>query len=234
MSGPDFIEVYDEALPAEVCAELIRRFEQSGQSEPGRVGAGVMPELKDSADIEISGRPEWRDAEQLLNTAVFNALKRYVTTYRYALIAPLMLEVPDPASGARKRIRAEDFDDMPDAMLSQLLGAVLRPGSINLQRYRAGRGGYPYWHCELYPRSADADTLHRMLLWTVYLNDGFGDGETEFLYQERRIVPRVGSLLIAPTAFTHTHRGNTPSRGDKYIATSWVLFQRAEQLFPKA
>jgi hypothetical protein len=44
-------------------------------------------------------------------------------------------------------------------------------------------------------------------------------------------VPRTGSLLIAPTAFTHTHRGNRPQRGDKFIATSWILFQRAQALF---
>ena len=40
-------------------------------------------------------------------------------------------------------------------------------------------------------------------------------------------------LVIAPAGFTHTHRGNTPVGGDKYIATSWVLFQRSEQLFGK-
>jgi hypothetical protein len=234
MNHPDFIEVYEDALPAETCAAWLRRFEQSGQSQPGRVGSGVMPDLKHSSDIEISGKPDWSDVEQALNTAVFAGLKRYVSKYRYSLIAPLMLEIPDPQSGQRRRIRAEDFDGMNDALLAQLLGAVLRPGSINLQRYRAGEGGYPYWHCELYPRSPDAETLHRVLLWTIYLNDGFEEGETEFFYQQRRIVPKTGSLLIAPTAFTHTHRGNTPRGGDKYIATSWVLFQRAERLFPQA
>ena len=70
-------------------------------------------------------------------------------------------------------------------------------------------------------------------MWTLYLNDDFEAGETEFLFQRRKIVPRAGRLLIAPTAFTHTHRGNRPERGDKMIATSWVLFQRAEQLFPR-
>ena len=120
---------------------------------------------------------------------------------------------------------------MDDRTLGDIVRAVLRPGAINLQRYRAGRGGYPYWHCELYPKQADAETLHRTLLWTIYLNDGFGAGETEFLHQQRKIVPQAGALLIAPTAFTHTHRGNTPLAGDKYIATSWVLFQRAEVLF---
>ena len=83
----------------------------------------------------------------------------------------------------------------------------------------------------LYPRAPDCETLHRHLLWTLYLNDGFDDGETEFLFQQRKVVPRTGDLLIAPTAFTHTHRGNRPLGGAKYIATSWVLFQRAERLY---
>ena len=77
----------------------------------------------------------------------------------------------------------------------------------------------------------DAETLHRHVLWTIYLNDGFDAGETEFLFQQRKIAPRTGDLLIAPTAFTHTHRGNKPQNGDKFIATSWILFQRAETLY---
>ena len=58
-----------------------------------------------------------------------------------------------------------------------------------------------------------------------------GEGETEFLHQQRKIAPKTGTLLIAPTAFTHTHRGNMPKGGDKYIATSWILFQRGEALY---
>ena len=226
----DFIEVYDDALPADACAEIVRAFEASGAAVPGRVGGGVMPDLKDSGDIHITGRPEWREAENALNHAVFAGLLKYLRTYRHALIAPLMLQIQAP-DGTMRRIAAEDFDAMSDDALAKLVRAVLRPGAINLQRYRAGQGGYPYWHCELYPRDPGAETLHRHVLWTLYLNDGFAAGETEFLYQQRRIVPKTGSLLIAPAAFTHTHRGNRPEGSDKYIATSWILFQRAEQIF---
>ena len=226
----DFVEVYENALPADACAELVRAFEASGAAVPGRVGGGVLPDLKDSRDIHISGRPEWRDAENALNHAVFAGLLKYLRTYRFALIAPLMLQTKAP-DGTLRRIAAHDFDAMSDDTLAGLVRAVLRPGAINLQRYTGGQGGYPYWHCELYPKDASAETLHRHVLWTIYLNDGFAAGETEFLYQQRRIVPKAGSLLIAPAAFTHTHRGNRPVGGDKYIATSWILFQRAEQIF---
>jgi len=231
MTAPDFIEVYDGVLARDVCAQLIEGFEASGAATPGRVGGGVLPELKDSRDIQISGRPEWREAEATLNAAMFRGLLAYLRKYRYALIAPLMLQIPDPATGALRRLAADDFDTLDDAALGNIVRAVLRPGAINLQRYSADRGGYPYWHCELYPKDASCETLHRTLLWTIYLNDDFSAGETEFLYQQRKIVPRTGNLLIAPSAFTHTHRGNTPAGGDKYIATSWLLFQRAEVLY---
>jgi hypothetical protein len=231
MAQPDFIEVYDEAISRETCAAFVRRFEESGEAEPGRVGSGVLRELKDSADIHLAGKPHWRDAEAELNAASLRAFAKYVRRYRYALLAPFMLNIQDPETRKPRRLDAEDFDRLDDAALVPILAQVFRPGAINLQRYTADRGGYPYWHCELYPKPGSVDPLHRAVLWTIYLNDGFEEGETEFLYQNRKIVPKAGSLLIAPTAFTHTHRGNRPKGRDKYIATSWVLFERAEKIF---
>jgi hypothetical protein len=227
----DFIEIYDNVLSVDDCKSLIQRFEKSGQATPGRVGGGVLPELKNSRDIQISGSSEWRDAETALNLAMYQGLRQYIRKYPYTLIAPLMLQTKDESTGQLRRWNADDFARMPDKTLGELIQATLRPGSINLQRYTANQGGYPYWHCELYPRDSGAETLHRHLLWTLYLNDDFADGETEFFYQQKKIQPRAGSLLLAPAAFTHTHRGNRPSNGDKYIATSWVMFQRAETIF---
>lgn len=229
-SPDDFIDVTEGALDPAWCAEVVARFSGSGDAQPGRVGSGVFPDMKDSLDLTISGRAGWGDIENALNQAVISGVMRYLRRWPHALVAPLMLETQG-ADGRRHRLTAERLAAMDDAALLPVAMQVFRPGAINLQRYTAGRGGYPYWHCELYPRDANAETLHRHLLWTVYLNDGFDEGETEFLYQRRKVSPKTGSLLIAPAAFTHTHRGNRPLGGDKVIATSWVLFQRAEALF---
>ena len=228
----DFIEVYDNALGAAACAALIRRFDASGEAVRGATGGGVDLRLKYSWDIGISGRPAWADAERSLNAAMMRGLMRYLRKYPYTLLAPLSLRTQD-AQGASVPLTAEDLATLPDERLQLLIRKTLRPGSINLQKYVADQGGYPYWHCELYPKPGDvpADTLHRTLLWTLYLNDAFDEGETEFLHQRRKVAPQTGALLIAPTAFTHTHRGNMPRGGNKYIATSWVLFQRAETVY---
>ncbi len=236
MNSPDFIEVYDDVLDAATCQALIARFNASHLAVRGATGGGVDVKLKDSWDIRLDDHPAWADARQLLNRAAFSGLRRYVRRYPHAVLAPLQLKMPDPVTGQLVMVAPERLVDMDDNLLNQLLNQVLRPGGINLQKYLADQGGYPYWHSEHYPsqhgpRDAAGDSLHRVLLWSVYLNDDFEAGETEFLYQQRLIRPRTGTLLIAPAAFTHTHRGNRARGGDKYIATSWSLFQRAEALY---
>lgn len=229
---PDFIEVYDDALDADTCAALIRRFEQSGKAVRGQTGGGVDTTLKNSWDICISDHPEWNDAAMRFNQSVMACFKAYLRQFAHAALAPLQLKIPDARTGQHRTLDAQAVAELDDRMLTAIVMKVFRPGTINIQKYIADEGGYPYWHCELYPKVADnAETLHRVVLWTIYLNDGFTEGETEFYYQQRKITPRTGSLLIAPTAFTHTHRGNMPKGGNKYIATSWILFNRAETLF---
>ena len=226
----DFVEVIDDALDRDSCATIVDRLRGSDALQPGRVGGGVYPELKRSRDLRISGDADWADVERRLQEAVFAGVLGYLRKYPQVLISPLMLQQPD-SDGNLRRLQAEDFAVMDDPAIAELARTCLRPGAINLQWYAAGEGGYPYWHCELYPRDASAETLHRHLLWTLYLNDDFAEGETEFLFQQRKVKPRTGSLLIAPTAFTHTHRGNRPQGGDKFIVTSWILFQPAEKLY---
>lgn len=232
MTAPhqDFIGVYPGLLAEARCREITAQFDASRLAVPGRVGGGVMPDLKRSEDIQLNLHPSWQAVERELNTAMFRALLHYVREYPYVLIAPLMLQRQAP-DGAVTRYAHDDIRALDDKALGDLLRAVFRPGAVNLQRYQADQGGYPYWHCEHYPKEPDAESLHRTLLWTAYLNDGFDAGETEFFYQDRRITPQTGAFLIAPAGFTHTHRGNRPKNGAKYIATSWILFQRAETIY---
>lgn len=78
--------------------------------------------------------------------------------------------------------------------------------------------GYHLWHYENSSRA----TIARVSAFMLYLNDVADGGETEFLYRSMRIKPKVGTLLIWPAGYTHTHRGNPPLTGDKYTITGWT------------
>lgn len=93
---------------------------------------------------------------------------------------------------------------------------TLKSYHIKLQRTLPGEG-YHVWHSE----SSSTIFKTRDLVWAVFLNDVLDGGETEFLYQHRRVVPEQGTVVIWPASFTHTHRGNPPLSGVKYIATGW-------------
>lgn len=89
--------------------------------------------------------------------------------------------------------------------------------SVNIQKTKPGQG-YHVFHSERCSLVSSGRHLTTML----YLNDVIDGGETEFLYQNRRIKPRAGRVVIFPVDWTHTHRGNPPLSGDKYIMTSWL------------
>lgn len=78
-------------------------------------------------------------------------------------------------------------------------------------------GGFHPWHYE----ATNLSTQGRFLTWILYLNDIDEGGETEFLYQRKRISPKTGTLVVWPTGFTHTHRGNPPLKDTKFIVTGW-------------
>lgn len=90
--------------------------------------------------------------------------------------------------------------------------------TVNIQKTQKCEGFHNF-HCE---KASNVFSLSRHLTTMVYLNDVLDGGETEFLYQSRRVNPREGRVVIFPTQWTHTHRGNPPLSGDKYIATSWL------------
>lgn len=79
-------------------------------------------------------------------------------------------------------------------------------------------GGFHDWHYE-----SIGERSPRKVVVQLYLNDIDEAGETEFLYQNMRIAPKQGRLLLWPADWTFAHRGNPPiGKEDKYILTTWL------------
>jgi hypothetical protein len=89
----------------------------------------------------------------------------------------------------------------------------------NLQRTRPGE--FYEWHVDGGP----GEFSQRQLVAIWYLNDVPGPGgETEFHFQQIKVRPEQGKLLLFPPFWTHVHRGVSPGSAIKYIATTWVCF----------
>ncbi len=91
--------------------------------------------------------------------------------------------------------------------------------SMKLQKTLSGEG-YHIWHFE----SDSPERADRICAWGIYLNTVEAGGETEFLYQGIRIPAVEGTLALWPAGYTHTHRGNPPLSGEKYLLTGWVEY----------
>ncbi|MEN9868990.1 MAG: hypothetical protein RL748_4580 [Pseudomonadota bacterium] len=228
---PDFIEIYDQALSPALCQQLIAAFEASPHTVNGRTGNGVDRSKKDSTDLYLNQHPEYQALLNQVITAIIPHACAYFAKYHFALIAPIALTVQDPASGQPVALTHDNFAQLGADKVEQYMKVLYRLGPIQAQKYLAGQGNYNYWHCEVYPQAPHNEPLHRSLLFMFYLNDVLEGGQTEFFYQEKSIQPKAGRMVIAPAYFTHTHRGCVPVSNDKYILTSWILLNRAEQLY---
>mgnify|MGYP000099896027 CR=1 FL=1 len=227
----DFIEVYPDALPRKFCQDFVRQFEQSPHKNPGRTGGGVDTSKKISQDIYLNQHPEFQQAMQTITQACTQRVSEYMAKYFFSMISGISLTVAHPETKEPVVLTADNFEEIGKPNVVNLMRYLFRLAPINAQKYDKGRGNYGYWHSEIYPQPGHNDALHRVLLFLIYLNDVEEGGETDFYYQDKSVKPKAGTMVIAPCGFTHTHRGNIPVSSDKYVLTSWVLFNPAERIY---
>ncbi|KID57842.1 proline hydroxylase [Pseudoalteromonas luteoviolacea] len=227
----DFIRVYDNALSAEFCNKFMQTFDESPHLAQGQTSGGVDLSKKVSQDLYLNNHPEYQSQLREIEQATSKYLFEYIEEHFFMMLGAFGLNVYHPQTGQPVNLTMDNFEEIGKPQLPILTQQLFRLGPIQAQKYPVNKGGYPYWHSEVYPQLHHNEALHRVLLFMFYLNDVEDGGETEFFYQNKKLTPKQGSMVIAPSYFTHTHRGNMPLSNDKYILTSWVLFQRAERLY---
>ena len=180
-----FIFEQKNALPAELCDDMIKRFEaHTDEQYQGRIGQTVSQDtsIKKTTDLVVSGKDHWKDVDNNLFRSMGIAIKEFREAYPY-------FKGP--------------FKDMGYA----------------IQRYNPGE--FYHWHID----GGSHDFSQRQLVALWYLNDVPGPGgETEFLFQDIKIKPEKGKLVLFPPFWTHEHRAVTLDEGVKYIATTWIVF----------
>ena len=190
----DFLGIFDNAVSKEYCDFLIDFFEQ-------KQNAGKTITAKRWENVEKLKKDHNiflfnKETDPLIIDADSDALRPFYESVQYCY------EIYADKYGA--------ISGLGDHKLNQ---------EIKMQKTLPGEG-YHVWHCE-------ADTLNtskRLFLAMMYLNTVDKGGETEFLYQQKRVECVAGRLLLCPTTFTHTHRGNPPLDATKYMINGWIQF----------
>ena len=206
----NFIRSFPNAASKEYCEKVISRFEylQESQSTWGNTGrrkissrqeseSGISTILKDDNQYALGGM--WGDESSLEEEVMTTDM-------------PLLKEFSELSFDCYK-LYAEKYGALA-AVSSHKMSH-----SVKIQKTKPSQG-YHVWHCD----ADNFNTSRRMLVVTLYLNTVEEGGETEFLYQSTRIPPVQGTLSLSPAAWTHTHRGNPPLKGNKYIITTWLDF----------
>jgi hypothetical protein len=191
----------------ELCDRAIGIFEKIKKSEPSRIKHHtVNPDIVNSR----------KDKQLFLNDLIDVGAKKHANDEVDAL--SIDAEIAD----SEITVRVNDALNVALGeylqLFEPLLYCNLRSTRQKLQKTGLGEG-YHLWHFE----QADYLSSDRVLAWTIYLNDVEEGGETEFLYQSKRIKPEKGKICIFPAQFNYTHRGNPPISNDKYIITGWYI-----------
>jgi prolyl 4-hydroxylase len=88
-----------------------------------------------------------------------------------------------------------------------------------MKRYRPGGGDRFQLHFD-----AINHVANRYMVFMWYLNDVAEGGETRFPQLDHSVEPRVGRLLMFPPYWMYQHEGLPPRTGDKYILSTYLLF----------
>lgn len=199
----DFIGVFSEVYPKGFCEHLISEFERNERLGVGYSRSdseGAYKHAKDDYQIFSNGR------NLQFNSFDENNEQRVNKNTHDIFYRGLQ---------ACFETYTEEF--------SVLKNVDIRCNSMKMQKTTKG-GGYHVWHAE----QGNGGQANRGLVYMLYLNTlpAEANGETEFLYQQRRINPVANTMVLWPAGFTHAHRGN-PVYGNnaKYIVTGWFYHE---------
>ena len=192
----DFIGVFSDVYPEGFCEHLISEFDRNQT-----LGAGTDRQNSEGASKHIKN-----------DYQIFSNGKNIIFEY---------------FEGRNTRdLFFEGLQKCFEAYSNEF--SVIKDNGINCNNMKMQKtptgGGYHVWHGE----QGNGDQANRGLVYTLYLNtlSEEANGETEFLYQQRRVAPVENTMILWPASFTHAHRGN-PVYGDnhKYIVTGWFYYE---------
>ncbi len=200
VQNEDFIGVYDDMVSKEYCQELIEYFEWCNKNNK------TYGRSREDTELESEGLTV-KDFSVFLNPNSHSEID-----FNYENLVGFIDGFNDAFWNQAYKHYCDQFQVLNDIPPHTIF-------TYKIQRTEPS-GGYHVWHHE----NGALSFLRRHSAYMLYLNDVEEGGETEFLYQSRRVQPKAGRCVIWPAGWTHLHRGNPPLKGTKYVMTGWLEY----------
>ena len=188
----EYVYVAKNALPRELCDQIIEKFERDPNKSRGKVGYGdINDEVKKTIDLhyDYENDVEWKSIHRKLEMHFQVAFDEY-TKYLY-----------------EKVTHNSVFDNLTRI-------ETVRTG-FQLQKYDVG--DYFEWHID--DLEARKRIITYIIYFnTLKKEDG---GYTEF-FNSKKVQPIAGNILFFPSTWTYPHRGAPLKDKVKYIATGFI------------
>tara|TARA_Y100000593_G_C4214736_1_gene288655 strand:- start:154 stop:840 length:687 start_codon:yes stop_codon:yes gene_type:complete len=222
IKNSNLIEIYNNAISKETCEYFMKFFDKQqelGNTHKGVVGSGYKPESKDCDDLNILHPGQAVNDEHFdkyFNTkthlSYVNEYEKTVEKYFWRYIKKYLINGGVYTHWQKlEQINHDFIERNPTLHGNQPLMHVYTPPGM----------GYHVFHADYAPFQEKLS--RRMLVAMLYCNDVEEGGETEFWFQNIKIKPKQGTLVVWPAYFTHIHKGHPPISNKKYIVNKWLI-----------
>lgn len=194
----DYILEIPHFLSSDVCASIIRRFENDPRKKHGYfyydVNGHTVERDKMNTELMISGLEGWTDIDRIFREHTTRAYETYMSHIH---------------------TRFQKYNDVYHVYDRELASQRVTFTPFPIQRI--DKGGRYDWH---HDGNVDKPYFVQALFYLNTLEDGEG-GCTEFT-NGRKVRPETGKLLVYPCSWTFLHTGGEVLGGPKYICTSTI------------
>ena len=215
MSNNNFYEKYiyinKFSLSEELCNIIIEMFENeiNGKYE-GVTAAGIIKDVKKTTDFiipkDLNDNDEitinkWSKVQKILDNELDRNIKKYINNIFTSL------NIDKKENNTKYYVFSQKF---------------LSHEKLMIQKYNKNEGRFTY-HDDF---KVDWDNQkYRVITYIWYLNNVENGGETE-IWDDFKIKPETGKLLLFPSCWTFPHRGKMPISDNKYIITGWLYITK--------